>query len=214
MYRTISERIFWSHTVLDTALSTPAIHQTLATWNLDREQLLAGKTLVHQAQMLNAAQQKERGDRYHATDALHAAREEARSLYHKHLADARHALRNQRGHWQALALHGERKADLFGWLAQAETFYANAGLVMPILKKYNVTDAEITKAKALIGKVMEAYGTRSQEASQAKMATQQRNVALQALDAWMKRFVLTAKLAFADEPHYLNLLGITRKTVA
>ena len=209
-----SERIVWSQMVIDTALNNPAILKQLGKVGLPKEQVLAGKSYVEEVIRLEAVQRKEMGERFDATDELNTVRDQARSLYTKHVADARHALRNQRGYWEALDLDGKRKAELFEWLAQADTFYNNIGPAMSILKKYNVTDAEVTEARVLIDKVIAAYKNRSREASEAKAATQQRNTALKELDNWMKRFVQTAKLAFVDEPHYLEVLGIGKKKMA
>jgi GTP1/Obg family GTP-binding protein len=206
-----SERIVWSQMAIDTALNNPAIQKQLQKFGITKESLLAGKSYVEEVLRLEAVQRQELGERYDATDELNRVREQARTLYTKHVVDARHALRDQRGSWEALGLDGKRKIDLFEWLAQADTFYSNVGPVMSILKKYNVTESEVAEAKALIQKVMEAYHARNKEASEAKTATQQRNAALKALNEWMKRFVQTAKLAFADEPRQLEVLGILKK---
>ncbi|MEQ9442627.1 MAG: hypothetical protein RIG62_26540 [Cyclobacteriaceae bacterium] len=209
-----SERIVWSQAVIDTALNNTDIQKQLAKMGLTKEQLLGGKALVEEVLRLEAIQSKELGDRFDATDELNTIRDQAKELFAKHVADARHALRNQRGHWEALGLDGKRKNDLFEWVAQADKFYNNIAPVLPLLKKYSISETEVSEARALIVRVMDAYNARNKEASEAKTATQQRNIALEALDAWMKRFTQTAKLAFADAPEYLEILGIKKKKTA
>lgn len=208
-----NERIGWSKTVIDTALSNPSIQKQIAKFGISKEDLLSGKARVDEVIQLGATQLKEKGDSYDATDELNAIRTEAKELFAKHVADARHALRNERGQWEALGLEGRRKNDFFEWLAQAEMFYNNVAPIMPTLKKYNVTDAEIAEARMLLIKVVEAYQKRNREASEAKVATRLRNDAIRELDSWMKRFKQTAQLAFADEPQHLETLGLIIKSI-
>jgi len=206
-----NERIGWSKTVIDTALNNPGIQKQLAKFGLNKEDLLTGQGHLDEVIRLGAMQRKEKGERFDATDELNVIRAQAKELYTKHVADARHALRDERGHWEALGLEGRRKDEFFAWLAQAETFYGNIDPVMPTLKKYNVTEAEVTEARNLLVKVVDAYQNRNREASEAKVATRLRNEALQSLDNWMKRLKQTAELAFADEPQHLETLGFTTK---
>ena len=199
---------------IDYALRIPEIQKTLAEVGFSKADLTRGKALLERVQMLDAVQQKEYGDRYQATDELTKAKQQAWALYTRHLATARFALKEERGHWKTLELSGKRKADLFGWLTQARTFYDNAPLVKTILAKYDLSEAELQQGASMIDAVIEAYNVRQKEDSEAQAATQQRNEVLAQLESWMRRFAQSARLAFIDDTQTLKGLGLmSRATV-
>ena len=209
-----SDKLKRIQVVINYVLNTPEAQKGLNNVGFAKAEVLQGKALLEKVRLLDAVQQKEYGDRYQATDELDHARRQAWELYVKHLADARHALKEQRGYWKALELSGPRKTDLFGWLAQAHTFYGNVDQVKQILTQYNVTEAELQQGESMINAVIEAYSVRQKEDSEAQAATLQRNEALNALDEWMRRFTKSAKLAFDSDTQTLKALGLVSKTVA
>ena len=196
---------------VDYTLRTPEVQKGLNRVGFSKADVVQGKVLLAQVQLLDAAQQKEYGDRYQATDALAEARQQARERYMRYLEIARLALKDQRGIWTTLEMSGERKTNLFGWLAQAQTFYHNANLVAPALAQYNLTEAELQQGASMIEAVFEAYHVRQKEDNEAQTATQQRNEALTQLKTWMRRFTMSARLAFADDAVTLKGLGLVSK---
>lgn len=196
---------------IDYTQRTPHVQQALKRVGFSAADIQQGKALYEHVQMLNVAQKQEYGDRYRATDALIEARRQARAQYMRHLEVARLALKDQRGVWNTLELSGERKANLFGWLAQAHTFYHNVGLVQATLAKYNLPEAELQQGTSMIEAVIEAYHVRQKEGTEAQVATRQRNEILAQLKVWMRRFTMSAKLAFADDPNTLKGLGVVSK---
>ena len=197
--------------VINHTQNVPKIQEGLTRVGFTEADTTQGEVLLQRVQMLDIVQQKEYGDRYQATDELAQARRQARELYMHHLETARLALKNQRSVWKTLAMSGARKTDLFGWLAQARTFYNNAHLVAPILAKHNLPEAELQQGGSMIGAVVDAYNVRHEEDSEAQTATRECRTALAELNAWMRRFTMSARLAFADTPLALKELGLARK---
>ena len=157
--------------------------------------------------MLNHRQKKEYGESYEATDSLELARNEARQLYMRHLGVA---LKDNRGASKTLRLSGNRKRGMFGWLAQARTFYSNVEGVQETLAKFSLTEDELKQGQAMVGAVYQAYGARRKEFGEAKQATQNRDQALEALNEWTRAFISIAKAAFANDSEALELMGLLK----
>ena len=198
-------------TAVEYALGNPAVLKALNAVGFPKADVLLGKALAEKVQLLDAAQRKEYGEQYQATDELTQARQEARALYMKHLDTARFALKEQRGHWNTLELSGARKDDLHGWLEQARNFYSNVVSVKDILVRYDLSEAELLQGESMIEAVRAAHNVRQKEATEAQAATTQRNEAVEKLDAWMRHFAQSARLAFVDDPHTLKGLGLVSK---
>jgi hypothetical protein len=206
-----SEKLKRVQTAVEYTLSNPAALKALNRVGFPKAEVLTGKALAEQVHLLDAAQRKEYGEQYQATDELTQARREARALYIKHLETARFAFKEERGSWNALELSGARKDDLFGWLEQARNFYRNVVSVKDILAKYDLSEAELQQGESMIEAVHAAHNARQKEATEAQAATTQRNEAIEKLDAWMRRFTQSARLAFAKDPHTLKGLGLVSK---
>jgi hypothetical protein len=198
---------------IDYALRTPEVLQALAKLDFPKEDVLAGMSLFDEVISLEDAQQKEYGDQYKATEELTQARRDARALYMRHLELARIGFRNHRAFYKTLQLGGNRQGDLFGWLAQARTFYNHIDGGKDVMKKLGVAEVELKQGKAMIEAVTEAYHVRQKEGSDALTATQQRDRAMTKLDAWMRRFSQTARLAFIEDPDTLKALGLKKKVM-
>ncbi len=201
-------------TAIDYTLRVDSVQKGLTKVGMPKAEIIQGRGLFEHVQMLDAAQQKEYGERYQATDELNLARQQAQTFYMKHIDVARFALKDQRGYWKALELSGVRKSDLFGWLAQAHTFYSNVYQVKDVLAQYNLPEAELQQGESMIDAVIEAYNVRQKEDNEAQAATQQRDEALEKLEAWMRRFTQAARLAFADDMQTLKGLGLVSKMTA
>ena len=201
-------------TAVDYTLRTPDVQKALHQVGFSKADVLEGKAMLGKVEMLDAAQQKEYGDRSQAAYELEQARQRAWDLYIHHLEGARFALKNHPGHWKTLELSGTRKRDLFGWLDQARKFYSNAYQAKDILKRYQLTDDELQQGQSMVEAVTEAYNVRQKETNEAQAATQQRNEALRDLEAWMTRFAKSARLAFANDPQTLKGLGLVNKVTA
>ena len=207
---TIEEQIRRTKTAVEAVLAYARLQEELAAYGYDKKKMLEGKVHWEKVEMLNHLQKKEYGESYEATDSLELARAEARQVYMRHLELARVALKENRGADKTLQLSGTRKRGMFDWLAQARTFYANVEGVKETLTKYSLTEEELKQGQAMIEAVYQAHSTRRKEYSEAKQATQNRNQALEELTAWTSAFVGIAKVAFANDPEALELMGLLK----
>ena len=206
-----SEKLTRVQTAVDYSLSNPAALKALNKVGISKTDVLQGKALAEQVRLLDSAQRKEYGEQYQATDELTKARLEARAIYMKHLDAARFAFKEKRGYWNMLELSGARKDDLHGWLEQARTFYSNVVAVKDTLVRYDVSEAELLQGESMIEAVRAAHNVRQKEATEAQATTTQRNEVIEKLDAWMRHFTQSARLAFVDDPHTLKGLGLVTK---
>ncbi|MGB3779087.1 MAG: hypothetical protein WA960_12065 [Tunicatimonas sp.] len=207
---TNEEQVRRTKTAVEAVLAYARLQKAMAAYGYDKKKMLEGKARWEKVEMLNHLQKKEYGESYEATDSLELARAEARQLYMRHLEVARVALKDNRGASKTLQLSGNRKRGMFGWLAQARTFYANVEGVKETLAKFSLTEDELKQGQAMIEAVYQAHSTRRKEYSEAKQSTQNRDKALSELNDWMRAFVGIAKVAFANDSEALELLGLLK----
>jgi len=208
MSNKVEQQLTDAQIVIDNALNNPSIRKQLESYGYDVKRIKAGKELREKAMMLHSAQKKEYGVQYGATDALLAARQEAATLYKKHLTLARMALPGNRGAWNTLQLNGARKRNFAGWVSQARVFYTNVLDIAAELETFGVTQAELETGQAMIEAVADARARQQQGKSKAQQTTRQRNEALQALNQWMDDFMTVARIALRESPQELEALGV------
>ena len=83
--------------------------------------------------------------------------QEVRSLYIFHLLIARLVFRNNAEMYETLSLLGRREERLEEWLAQANSFYADLGLLNSAMASYGITLTELRQAKAMVEAVIDRY---------------------------------------------------------
>jgi len=114
-----------------------------------------------------------------------------------------------------LVLGGKRKESLSGWLLQAQRFYANTLDNVDIhsaLAPYGVTMEKLQAGQAEVEAVEGAGKRQKAEMSEAQIATQERDTALDALDDWMADFRELARIAVEDNPQLLEMLDIRQSS--
>lgn len=196
---------------IDNALADPGIRATLSTYGYDAARLQAGRALYDSALALHTAQKAELGEQVAATAAFNAAWEAARVAFMRHLKLARLALVQRPAAADTLALYARRADAWVGWAAQARLFYENV-LAQPdwvaVLAAYGQTEASLQEGRALLDAAEAANQAQEREKGEARNATLERDVALDALDDWMAEFRTVARIAFADDVRQLDKLGL------
>lgn len=193
---------------IEGALKNPPIQKDLALYGYDRKKLLEGKGLYEKAKLLENMMKQEQGGQLKATDDLHAAFDEAYKLYMKHVKIARMAIPHSRELWRILELSGERRRNIPGWLHQAESFYLNVHLVKDAMASFGITSDELCQAQAMMEAVAAARVKQHGDISDAQLAKKERDIALDTLNDWYRRFVIIAKVALDINPQKLEALGI------
>ncbi|MEQ9439380.1 MAG: hypothetical protein RIG62_10040 [Cyclobacteriaceae bacterium] len=154
--------------------------------------------------------EKLRGQRQ-ATDELGAAQDALNKLYQKHLHLARLAVPFQRNTYRTLELGGKRKYERSARQGQIRSFYNNTHLIAAELSAYGVTPEELAQAQAMIEAVDAARVKQNEARSAAQQSRINRDRSYKALEAWTRKFIRTARFAFADQPQQLEALGIVVK---
>jgi hypothetical protein len=112
------------------------------------------------------------------------------------------ALRDSRSAARALDLDAPRKRTRAGWLIQAQHFYTTLladRMSVAGMEKYGVTWEQLTSAQAAITTIEAGLVTQQTTKTAAQAATRARNVALDALNRWMRDFLAVSRVALADQ---------------
>ncbi len=177
-------------------------------------ELRKGLTLREEILILSVVQQKEYGEQYSATDALHQSKQDAWKVYKLHLQIARLAFAEERGQYKALRLDGSRERNILKWVKQARTFYTNAKNVVAQLKAYGLQAQDLEQGEAMIEAVYQAYDLRDKERDEARQSTQARRQKEAQLTHWMRRYTRALHFAFEYQPEVLQELGLKVKEEA
>lgn len=214
MAQSIQDRLLAAQIAIENALNDEEIAPLLTAYGYDVTKLNVGNALRQAAMQEVQRQVEEYGDQFTATDIVNQAWQQANAEYMKHVKIARVAFKNERGAFQKLALDGQRKRTLSGWLGQARQFYSNAlsdTHVQNVLLGFGIDVAALTAAQALVDAAEQASAAQESEKGDAQQATLERNKAMQALDAWMSDFIAIARIALAGKPQLLEKLGVQVK---
>ncbi len=210
--QTIESKLLFANSVITNA-GKPQLAEPLASYGYDETRLQEGSQLLANAETLQAAQKREYGEQYAATDALDAARTTANGFYMPHVKIARVALAKDRGLWESLLLTGDRAQSDSGWLKQAKTFYTNAIAspdVQEKMGKYNITLEKLQEGQAAVKDVELKLAAQLKEKGEAQQATVDRDFAFDDLQEWMSEFIAIAHIALEDKPQHLEMLGIVQ----
>ena len=200
---------------LTNATADPDLGAALATVGYDTDALAEGRALRAALEAAAAAQDREYGDQYAATEAAGATFEAARTGYVRHLRLARVVFEGDAGRAGTLALRGDRPDDRAALLDLARTFYTNAladADAQASLAGVGVDQAALDAGMAAVRAAEAARAAQQQEAGEAQQATQARDAALAALQAWWTRFARLATLATDGTPQLRERLGLLERS--
>jgi hypothetical protein len=207
----LQDKLHSIYLAISGALANADIQEYLAEFNWDVPRIEQGHTLYEAALQLVQKQRAEYGDQCQATQTLQAARKKAADPYMRYLKVARTTFKGDVGAAQKLDLNSARARALSGWLKQARQFYEGAlqdETLLSQLAEDGITRARLTAGKALVDAVEEASIAQAKERGEAQDATQARNAALKALNAWHSDFIAVARVALQDRPQLLEKLGL------
>lgn len=208
MSHSIDQKILERQYALENAMSHPGIQRKLNRVSYDRKTLLTGKALNEKVRLLQIAKKDHYGSQATATDMLAANQAEAQRMYHEQVALARLAFKNDRGMQMKLEIVGPRKRSKDGWLAQAMTFYGKTDEMATAMAGYGVSQETLQQTKAMVEALATTRQQQLRSISEAQDATEQRDIALRAMNAWMRDFRAAARVALKDNPQWLEMLGM------
>ncbi|MCY1721579.1 hypothetical protein OU798_14580 [Prolixibacteraceae bacterium Z1-6] len=211
MSKKIDELLTKSGVAINNGINQAAIASLLQEFGYTPERLAEGQDLRTTAGLLTNRQKKEDGEQQAATEALNQSIEEANRVYIPFLKIARVAFRKDTNRYIQLELNGSRKDSHSDWLGQTKVFYANLLADEEALEKmagYGQTQEKLETGLGLVIIAEEKLAMRKKEMGEAQDATIARDEAVDALQEWYSDYIEIARLALADQPQYLEMLGI------
>lgn len=193
------------------ARSNDRIKALLAARSYDEAALDAGLALYETARLRSRQVHVERGEQYAATDAVQAMLQGLQAGYAEDLRLARVEFEDERGSAEQLGLGGRRPRALAAWIAQVRRFYEAVETDPELaarLEALGLTETVLQARKAALEALEAARHEQAGARGEAKALTRQRRAAMQALDAWMRRFLQVAQVALAEHPEGLEKLGL------
>ena len=210
----IDGKLAASQQALANAASNAEIAALLAGFGYDAARIAGGQALYDAAQAAQVAQKQEYGEQYAASQASETAWNAANQTYMQLVKVARVAFSGDPNAATALGIAGRRKPTYPGWLEQAQQFYLAALANVDFqteLARFGITLEKLQAGKALVDAVVAAKQAQGSETAEAQAATQARDAALEALDAWMSDFIAIARIAL-EGTQLSEALGILERS--
>ncbi|MEM9672063.1 MAG: hypothetical protein AAF992_05680 [Bacteroidota bacterium] len=192
---------------VDNALSTPEILSQLEVYGYDAKKIKQGQAMRRALDELMMQQEDAHLAAKDATRVLNEVRQQAETMFGTHLSIARIAFRDDTTFWNALKLGQARERNLPDWLVQVQRFYTRIVVVAKEMEKYNVPQKELIETRKLIAQIGNLQRLQKKAKGQAQMATQAKNMAINDLEIWMRRFIRIARVALEENPQQLEMLG-------
>mgnify|MGYP006299702091 CR=1 FL=1 len=202
-------------TAIENSLSSPEILTAVARFGYDEPALQHGKDLLQDATTRHQRQVKEYNEQYAATRAYEEAFQAAHEQYMQFVKVSRVVFKNNMDSYQQLGLLGDRKRNFPEWITQVRQFYTEAldtAAIQTELAKWGITMERLQGGQQLIENTVEAQNRQQKESGEAQQATQERDVAIDALYSWTDDYLTIAEIALQDTPQLLEQLGIVVKS--
>lgn len=209
--QSIDGKLLFAQNMIENGKNVPDILAAMTDYGYDKAAMKEAKALFDRTSELHTKQKKEYGEQYKATDEMQLAKANANKAYMRHVKLARIALSKDRGAYETLQLSGDRKQTISGWIQQAKAFYTNALAsedYLAKLAKLNISKATLEAGDAAVKDVEAKRNKQFKEKGEAQNATVIKDESLEELSAWVSRYTEIARIALADNPQYLEMLGI------
>ncbi|WP_068473123.1 hypothetical protein [Saccharicrinis aurantiacus] len=211
MSKEIDELISKASVAITNGIQQEPIAALLLQFGYTPERLAVGEGLLNTTEELNRLQIKEDGEQKEATSVLNQSIKKANTVYVPHLKIARIAFKNDTNLSTQLELRGERKQRQSAWLQQTKVFYNNLLGNPDALEKmaaYGQSNEKLEAGLQLVKAVDAQLAVRKKEMGEAQNATETRDAAADELQEWYSDYIEIARIALADQPQYLEMLGI------
>ncbi|WP_282036465.1 hypothetical protein [Saccharicrinis aurantiacus] len=211
MSKEIDALISKASVAITNGIQQEPIATLLSEFGYTPERLAVGEGLLNTTEQLNRLQIKEDGEQKEATSVLNHSIKKANVVYMPHLKIARIAFKNDVNLSTQLELRGERKQKQSAWLGQTKVFYNNLLANPKALEKmasFGQSSAKLEVGLQLVLAVDAQLAVRKKEMGEAQNATETRDAAADELQEWYSDYIEIARIALADQPQYLEMLGI------
>ncbi len=208
--KSMDQRLLEARIVIDNSLGNQDILDAVTLFGYDQPRLQAALALYNEVIDLVAAQRKEYGQQYEATNTLQSAWDTADAAYKRTLKISRLVFEGNAEARNALGLNGRRKISIGGWIEQTMFFY-KALLETPAfiaaMTPYSYDQVKLSAENALVQAVIDAKSQQNTERGQAQEATKIRDAKMDELDQWISAYKTVAEVALDETPQKLEQLG-------
>ncbi|HSH03359.1 MAG TPA: hypothetical protein VLL52_12630 [Anaerolineae bacterium] len=215
MYRlnsSIEQRLASAQTIIENSLNIPTILDTVTTYGYDENKLRAAHNLYLTAAQQTRDQIREYGEKYAATEKAQTSWQQAKATYTNTLKLARLAFKDNTEASNTLLLTGKREPSFAGWTHQVQTFYQNLlanPAYLATMSRFNYDETKLKAEYTLVQNAIHTRQLQDQERAEAHLATQTRDTTLGQLDDWMQTYTTVLRIAFTQNPQWLEALGIS-----
>lgn len=198
-----------SKVALTNVETQPEIAKEMAELGYDEAKIAEGKTLVAAAEKSLGEQTKEKNEETAASKAYKSVKGRIETLYKNHRKKAQYAFMDDGNALHELKLNVAMSALYSNWRDEVNSFYTNVSgneNYTKLLIASKVKPEELEEMKTLLPRMDDAYSTYYRESGESQEATRKKNLALGALDEYMKRFWRAADIALEDVPQLKEAL--------
>ncbi len=208
MNRSIPEQIKEARLLISNSRQHQGIQQALADFGYPIENLEKGQARLENFLLLQQTKRQNYGAKLNATETVVAELQQIKDTYDEHLTLARLAFKQNRGLQETLGLTDAYPKRRSALVEQIANFY---GQLLPnhsAVKRYGLTRAEVEQAQASVAAFIQSQQQQTQRKGEAQAATQARNQALKNLQQWVRGYRAIVRVALADDPQLLEVLGL------
>lgn len=187
-------------------LTVPDLTAAFQASGIETDKVKVGLKLAQEMTIWQDRQTATANNVRNAQRAFRAAKESINALYFRHLEVARFLYRENEDMQYTLQLLGPRQPRYAAWFDQVRAFYTH--LDAKALEPHGVLAKEVNEVKKLLNQLAELQVLRNDARRQAQQATQAKQLAVNDLRNWFRRFINAAKFACQDDPQLLESMGI------
>lgn len=214
-HTSIEVQLHDAYTVLTNIRANPVLLEALAAYGYTQARLAEGDALREAALAHYHNKITAYGLLRTIKDSYASAAQQTKQRYKQHIKLAQVALDGNQGALQMLYVSGKQKTTVAGWLAQAQHFYRSAlfdEALLQQLSKVNLTRTVLEEGARQVAVLADQRAAYRQQRGVAQHTTSQRNMALTALDLWMRDLKQIARIVLRTTPQLLEQIGVTIKS--
>ena len=212
IHKSIPERLIQADEAITLGQENPELAEALAGQGYAAHVLKEGAGYVAAIKALDTQRRAQLGIQIVATRTLKEAYLVLRRDFTTDRRIVRSAIGKDHDYENLLRLTQNVERTQSGFILQARHFYTNllkhTAVMASITGRYNLTAAIVESRLADIEALEAALARQQYLIGEMREVTKQRQDAIRKLDAWMSRFIASARIAFKNDPPGLKKLGI------
>ena len=214
-YFSVDEKIHRHRILIGNGIQDPVISERMACYGYTQEKMKQASLMHQEVEKTNQQNHFKHGDYDQSKNKLKKAKKAFHKAYIVDLEFARIALAKQPNLLDRIGASGRRQKAVATYLYEAKWFYrslANDESLLNMMSVYGYTKETIRQRQKEIENIYRLMEKKVRASGEAQHSTQVRNRKLRELDLWVSEYKKVARLAFREDPQYLEKLGIVVKS--